>query len=317
VVAAAVLVGLLGLAFLAAQIRDDGVAAVAEPCGPRGSLLATNTGDERSNPGSGQVHVGSATAAAMMTGDWIATDPNFSPDGHRLVVMKADDYWEEVVPGTELWTIGVDGSSPLRLTSGHMDREPAWSPDGDQIVFSRQDGKRGQLWSVPSAGGTAKLVLSDPDLGLRSPEWSPDGQRIAYVAETSERYSYETEVWITRARGGGARHLTGLRAAHAIDWHPDGKSLLVTTLDEPRGNVYRVEMNGDQINLSDQAAHATWSRDGKTIYFLKADPTNVSSYSLAQGHESAGHLVVDRIVAMPIGGYLYEYFGFDVGRCAE
>ena len=59
-------------------------------------------------------------------------------------------------------------------------RHPAPSPDGSMLVFSWQ----GDLWTVPSTGGTAHPLTLHPD-AERFPIWSRDGRWIAFA---SDRY---------------------------------------------------------------------------------------------------------------------------------
>src|SRR6476620_3679210 len=57
-------------------------------------------------------------------------DPSPSPDGKRLVFIS-------VISGKEqLFTMNVDGSSPVQLTRDDADHEdPSWSADGARIAF--------------------------------------------------------------------------------------------------------------------------------------------------------------------------------------
>jgi TolB protein len=60
----------------------------------------------------------------------------WSPDGERLALVSSD-------PAIDIYTIRVDGSEVRQLTTTGVDRRPAWSPDGTQIVFaSRRDRSR-------------------------------------------------------------------------------------------------------------------------------------------------------------------------------
>jgi Tol biopolymer transport system component len=55
--------------------------------------------------------------------------------------------------------------------------EPGISPDGNEIAFvSGSD-----IWTVPAAGGTARLLVSHPATESR-PLFSPDGRRVAFTS---------------------------------------------------------------------------------------------------------------------------------------
>jgi Tol biopolymer transport system component len=70
-----------------------------------------------------------------------------------------------------------DGSGQLPLTWDGADAEPAWSPDGLQLAFSRS----GDVYVMPATGGTL-LNLTNHPAADASPAWSPDGGRIAFTS---------------------------------------------------------------------------------------------------------------------------------------
>ena len=79
--------------------------------------------------------------------------------------------------------MGSTGESVKRLTDFGYD--PAWSPDGKQIVFSDRDGQDpysrqvpAYLWLVPAAGGEIRQLTRAGD--AVQPRWSPNGRRIAF-----------------------------------------------------------------------------------------------------------------------------------------
>jgi TolB protein len=80
--------------------------------------------------------------------------------------------------GGTIYAVSADGSNMRRLTSGI---DPAISPDGKQVAFTRWDGQgsgaTGSLWVVNLDGTGERRVMS----GARqpkSPSWSADGTKI-------------------------------------------------------------------------------------------------------------------------------------------
>src|SRR4030095_6716650 len=53
--------------------------------------------------------------------------------------------------------------------------EPGISPDGSELAFV----SGADIWTVPTAGGTARLLVSHPATESR-PLFSPDGKRLAF-----------------------------------------------------------------------------------------------------------------------------------------
>ncbi|HEY2351657.1 MAG TPA: amidohydrolase family protein [Candidatus Acidoferrum sp.] len=139
-------------------------------------------------------------------------DPVESPDSKRLVFSAM----------THLYTVDFPHGAPQRVTSGNArEFEPAWSPDGKFIAYVTWSSEGGQLWKVPSTGGTA--VQLSKSLGVYSnPAWSPDGTKIvalrgnAYDRENSTFDGGQTGnadlVWIP-AEGGDAHLILPARGA--------------------------------------------------------------------------------------------------------
>ena len=55
--------------------------------------------------------------------------------------------------------------------------EPSLSPDGGEIAFV----SGGDIWTVPAAGGTASLLVTD-DATEGRPLYSPDGRELAFTS---------------------------------------------------------------------------------------------------------------------------------------
>jgi TolB protein len=114
-----------------------------------------------------------------LTSSWFrSTRPRFSPDGSRLVWLRAYvDYYENVirtVPDSLYVVVVGDVDSPRRRTLTSM-RERAWaatfSPDGRRVLFSRERVRPPwHLAVVPVDGGPVR-VLTHGDRDDLGADW--------------------------------------------------------------------------------------------------------------------------------------------------
>lgn len=135
--------------------------------------------------------------------------PALSPDGSTAAwSATAPDLATDEYAGS-LWTAPTDGSRPpRRLTRGHRDTAPTWSPDGRWVAFLRAEPKgRPQLWLVEASGGDP-VRLTDAPLGVGEPRFSPDSTRIAYLARVPEQGRYVSG---EDPAGEPPRHITTFR----------------------------------------------------------------------------------------------------------
>src|SRR5471032_1995356 len=93
--------------------------------------------------------------------------------------------------------------------------EPGISPDGREVAFV----SGGDIWTVPAAGGEARLLVSDPATEAR-PMYSPDGKMLAF---TSTRTG-NGDIYVLDIAGGTVRRLTWDDGRDQVDgWSRDGK----------------------------------------------------------------------------------------------
>jgi Tol biopolymer transport system component len=81
----------------------------------------------------------------------------------------------------DIFMVNPDGTGLQRLTNEPFSLgEPAWSPDGQKIAFSREDGTATEIYIMESNGEQLTLLTNYALAYHRFPAWSPDGQKIAF-----------------------------------------------------------------------------------------------------------------------------------------
>ncbi|MBO1752833.1 S9 family peptidase [Actinotalea sp. BY-33] len=195
--------------------------------------------------------------------------PALSPDGTTVVFsVTAPDVDADEYTGA-LWTVPADGSlPPRRLTRGHRDTAPAWSPDGRWIAFLRAEPEgKPQLHVVEAAGGEP-VLLTDAPLGVSEPLFSPEGTRIAYLARVPEEGRY--------VAGGTAgaeppRHITTYRyRGDGVGFFRDRpQHLHLITLPEDPGSGPLPEPVALTDGDHDVAGHR-WLPDGEALVATSA-----------------------------------------------
>ena len=120
----------------------------------------------------------------------------------------------------------------------------------DLVVFVYS----GDIWSVSSAGGSARRLTSHPGMEL-FPKISPDGKWIAFSGE----YSGSRQVYVMPSQGGTPRQLTFYNDAGVmpprggydyvvLDWTADSRQVMVranrTPWGERMGKYYLVDIDG-------------------------------------------------------------------------
>jgi TolB protein len=225
--------------------------------------------------------------------------PSWAPDGSQLV-------FEQLVDGKSVISrIATDGSGLRQLTDTTVNGgQPRWSPDGKSIVFSAERGGRFRLFLM-NTDGSGQRALTASDADDINPDVSPDGKYIAFMS-APHGDAAKHDIFIVRADGSERTRVTDGQADYVGPrWQPDGAGMVFTrgTGSNATEEIAVASRDGTSMrgltHNNDRDYRATWSHDGRTIYFLTRRDGSPAVYAMnADG--TAQHKVADgAIVTSP------------------
>lgn len=172
--------------------------------------------------------------------------PSWGPDGVQIVV--ASNYDGDL----ELWILTDDGNNVKQITSNDWaDREPAWSPLGDIIVYASEQANGAgsgltELYSVTPEGENV-TQLTDASGSTYSPSWSPDGSRLVFASDRNG----DGDIFIADADGQNYTLITsddGGAEDRLPVFNPVGQMLVFTSnRDGDAFQLYTSDLRGNGI----------------------------------------------------------------------
>ncbi|HLN73148.1 MAG TPA: S9 family peptidase [Prolixibacteraceae bacterium] len=196
-------------------------------------------------------------------------EPTVSPD--KSTVLYGVTYYnvEENKSYRELYTVGVNGGEPVKITSTPEKESAAvWRPDGKKIGYLSNKSGDMQLWEI-NVDGTDAVQISEVKGGITGFKYSPDASKIIYTADVKAKP--DVHDMFPDLPKANARIETDLMYKHWDEWvetipHPfvadlnNGK--LVNIVDILDGEPFESPMKpfGGVEQLD-------WSPDGKTIAY--------------------------------------------------
>lgn len=173
--------------------------------------------------------------------------PTISPDGSRIAFVALGD----------LYLMSSQGGVPENLTKdAALDADPAWSPDGQSIVYtSDKGGGLPQLWIRDLKTGKDRK-LTNIDTQPLGAAWSHDGSRIAFL-DVDGRWGVAGVCVVDVASGKVTRLAESLGQPGSPSWSADGKYVAIA-LSYKYSNSFREGTNQVYVIPADGKGEPFW-----------------------------------------------------------
>ena len=200
------------------------------------------------------------TTPSAFERDW---GPAFSPDGGRIVFVRKD----------EIMVLAIEGKEIQRLTKapGRVIGSPAWTPDGQSIVFAAINQEGPTLMRVPASGGNAIRIpeagtlASNPAISKRGFRLACDQLTVASNIDEIDLFppGRKARTLVTTNNGGSG----GIQVSH------DGKRLVFQSNRAGESDIWVSDRDGQnpvRMTAVGTASAPRWSPDDKEIAFEAA-----------------------------------------------
>jgi len=205
---------------------------------------------------------------------------DISPDGQKLVAVgyASQSTWS-------IYVFNFDGTNLTRLTTTDdvFDSEPAWSPDGAKIVFTRiypNQNNKNEIW-IMNADGSSLRYTGVEGFGAK---WSPDGTKIIFTnsGDWGPSGLKGNDIMTSHIDGTNLQQITNTPGDEwSPSWSPDGSKIIFYYSQDGKyesNEIYSMNSDGTGrqrlTNNTSWDGMPRWSPNGSLICYS----SDVSAY---------------------------------------
>jgi len=209
----------------------------------------------------------------------------WTPDGADIIYSSSRGTTTLYLPLMHLWSQPVAGGPPRQLTFGEESyQSPDVGRDG-RVVASRRR-MHFDIWKFPVAGADAAanarngIRITSQTGQVQTPTVAPDESAVAFLWDSGTHGN----IWVQDLRSGDLRQVTHERDPSVVlgvpTWSHKGDMIAVASTRHGGGagisdvGYLSVRPDGsDMRTLIRQGAWASWSADGRWVYYSADLPT--------------------------------------------
>ena len=213
----------------------------------------------------GEKHV-LTTPEVNALGDY---SPAVSPDGRSLAFIRTISYQNDDIYLLELGRDVRPAGPPRAVTRLSQDiREPAWSPDGSEILFCWGTGPLRSLWRVARTGTAEPIRVEAAGDGVASPAVSSSG-RLVFARRAEDLDLFRLPL---RGKQTPQALVTSSWSEGYPQYSPDGRSIAFQSTRSGSWEIWTASSDGSQVHpLTSYGRGLTgtprWSPDSRSIAY--------------------------------------------------
>ncbi len=199
---------------------------------------------------------------AIINSTWYDGNPQFSPDGNRIVFASSRS------GSPEVWVSASDGSNPIQLTffGGPSVSCPRWSPDGLRIVFNAQAEGNMDIYVTNVEDGAVRRLTREPSVDGRG-SWSHDGRWIYFHSNRTGSEQIWKIPWASSGQAGAAVQLTQGGGIEPVE-SPDGE-LIYYVKGRVANGLWSVPVRGgEEVPVLEPVRNGNWAVADNGIFFV-------------------------------------------------
>jgi TolB protein len=159
-----------------------------------------------------------------------------------------------------------------------MSFAPRFSPDGQRVIMSLQQGSNSNLY-VLDLRSKATTRLTDTAAIDTAPSYSPDGGRICFESDRGG----SQQIYVMSASGGSAQRISFGEGSYSTPvWSPRGDAIAFTKLGRGSFSIGIMKPDGSGERILTEGFHnegPTFAPNGRVIMFFR-DPGGSAGPSL-------------------------------------